>query len=169
MTSAFMRLRLYELEYGFTTLRLYSHLFIIWLAVIFVLLLYTIHVNRSESRFAQLFLSSVAIFLVFVNLLNPDAFIAQQNIKQYATTRRLDTYYLSRLSADAVPTVVALLQHPDETIRGSTARDLYWHTLDHDKTRKPWFSFHVARWQAQKIINQQLPLLEKYQEYPLNI
>jgi hypothetical protein len=39
MASAFTRLSLYEQAYGFTTLRLYSHVFIILLAVIFCLLL----------------------------------------------------------------------------------------------------------------------------------
>jgi len=48
MISAFTRLSLYEEAYGFTMMRLYSHSFIILLAVIFFLLLYKIHRNKRR-------------------------------------------------------------------------------------------------------------------------
>ncbi len=60
MASAFTRLSLYEEAYGFTTLRLYSHTFIILLAIIFCLFLYKIHKDQRENVFAfSAFLSIV--------------------------------------------------------------------------------------------------------------
>ncbi len=51
MTSAFFRLWFYEQEYGFTHLRLYSHIFILWLAVIFIFLLYKIFADHRDTIF----------------------------------------------------------------------------------------------------------------------
>src|SRR5205085_2962498 len=52
MASAFMRLGLYEQTYGFTTLRFYSHVLVIWLAVIFLALLYKLFRSRREDSLA---------------------------------------------------------------------------------------------------------------------
>jgi hypothetical protein len=101
MVSAFKRLYLYEQAYGFTALRLYSHAFTILLAVIFVLLLIKILKNQSEQAFAFPVLIALIAFLVGLNLLNPDAFIARQNISRFHQTGKLDGAYLGGLSKDA--------------------------------------------------------------------
>ncbi len=80
MVSAFTRLLLYEQAYGFTTLRLYSHIFIILLGIIFCLLIYKIHWDSRENMFALCTFISIILFLIGMNLLNPDLFIARQNI-----------------------------------------------------------------------------------------
>jgi hypothetical protein len=50
LASAFQRLLLYEAAYGYTQLRLYSHVFMVWLAVTFVWLLATLWLR--PDRFA---------------------------------------------------------------------------------------------------------------------
>ncbi len=90
MASAFTRLSLYEESYGFTTLRLYSHAFIILLAIIFFLLLYKIYKNERENTFAFQAFISIVIFLAVMNFLNPDAFIARRNIERFAVAGKLD-------------------------------------------------------------------------------
>ena len=44
LASAFQRLLLYEIAYGYTQLRLYSHIFMVWLALLFVWFLGTVMV-----------------------------------------------------------------------------------------------------------------------------
>lgn len=107
--SAFMRLNVYEQAYGFTVLRVLVQAFIIWQAAVFLWLGFKIIKDVEDRSFVfGIFLSVIAFFIVF-NLLNPDRFVARKNINQFAKTGRLDTKYLSTLSADAVPDLIPLL------------------------------------------------------------
>jgi len=83
MASAFMRLLLYEQAYGFTTLRLYSHSFVIWLALVFLFVLFKINFDKRDNTFAFRTFISMIMFLAFMNFLNPDSFIAKRNIASW--------------------------------------------------------------------------------------
>jgi len=166
MASAFTRLSLYEEAYGFTTLRLYSHTFIILLAIIFCLLLYKIHKDKRENTFAFRVFLSLALFLAVMNFLNPDAFIAQRNIERFASTGKLDIYYLSRLSDDAIPDIIKVLNIPDEDLRKKFASELYWRMKDSDSRNfSPWQSLNISRLRANKILHSKIHELEPYQDY----
>ncbi|MBP7114327.1 MAG: DUF4173 domain-containing protein [Candidatus Peribacteraceae bacterium] len=147
MASAFTRLSLYEDAYGFTTLRLYSHAFIILLSVIFLILLYKIFVDAREYTFAhRLFLAGCA-FLVVMNLLNPDAFIARQNIRHFADNpAKLDIYYLSMLSEDALPVTIDLLTSQD------VSRIQYGRIYEWQDKVGPWQSMNIARLRAKELL-----------------
>jgi len=62
MASALRRLSLYEQAYGFTVLRLYSHVFIIFLAVVFGFLLYKIHKIRRRIILPIMFFFPLSFF-----------------------------------------------------------------------------------------------------------
>lgn len=119
MVSAFERLSLYELAYGFTTLRLYSHIFILWIGTIFLFLSYEIFVREDRVAFAFRGLISMAFFLLAVNILSPDQFIARQNIERYYETGEIDFNYLATLSTDAFPETVKFLD--DATVNERVA------------------------------------------------
>jgi len=166
MASAFTRLSLYEEAYGFTTLRLYSHTFIILLAIIFCLLLYKIHKDKRENTFAFRVFLSLALFLAVMNFLNPDAFIARRNIERFASTGKLDIYYLSRLSDDAIPDIIKGLNISDEDLRRRFASELYWRMKDSDSRNfSPWQSLNISHLRANKILHSKIHELEPYQDY----
>jgi hypothetical protein len=48
------------------------------------------------------------IALLGLAVVDPERLIAEQNLARWAQSGQLDTYYLSRLSADAVPALVDL-------------------------------------------------------------
>lgn len=56
-------------------------------------------------------IASAAAGLVAFSLLRPDAMIAERNLERYEQTGKVDTAYLSGLSADAVP---VLIEYPTE-------------------------------------------------------
>ena len=166
ITSAFTRLSLYEEAYGFTTLRLYSHAFIILLAIIFCLLLYKIYKDKRENTFAFRVFLSLALFLAVMNFLNPEAFIARRNIERFASTGKLDIYYLSRLSDDAIPDIIKVLNISDEDLRKTLARELYWRVKNSDSRNfSPWQSLNISRLRANKILHSKIHELEPYQDY----
>ncbi len=165
MASAHMRLSLYEDAYGFTMLRLVSHVFILWLAVAFVLLLVNIIREMNENQFAyHLFASAICFFAIF-NLINPDAFIARQNIDRFNDTGKLDFYYLRTLSDDAVPEVATLLDHPDETIQKSAASVLHQQKYAANDKPTPWQSANIGRYRSDKIFRDKSGQIEAGKEY----
>ncbi len=145
MVSAFKRLYLYEQAFGFTTLRLYSHVFVVFLAVIFVLFLVKILTAQTESRFALPAVLTALAFLVAMNLLNPDAFIARQNLDRFHRTGKLDARYMSQLSDDAHPqlkTAASLTTGPtQQQLAGSLARR---------SASSDWRSWNLSRTQASR-------------------
>lgn len=170
MLSSFLRLSLYEQAYGFTIDRLFSHAFTILLAVVFILLLYKIITNGKDNTFAFSGWISLVAFLMVMNLLNPDAFIARQNIERYANGGELDTYYLSRLSSDALPETIKVLDIANETVRNSFARDLYWRDFYQQQDRElyePWQAFHISRNKGQQILTSKMLRLEAQKQYNL--
>jgi hypothetical protein len=105
---AFQRLQLYEEAYGFTMLRLYSHIFAVWIALIFLFL---------GADFAGLFgrrrwfvgavsVSAMTVLLA-LNVINPEAMVVSLNINRAQTTHEIDAQYLASLSNDASPTLIA--------------------------------------------------------------
>jgi hypothetical protein len=146
MLSAHMRLNLYEEAYGFTMLRLLSHLFIAWLAFAFVLLLVHIVMEKNEKNFALHLFISALCFFALINLINPDDFIARQNIDRFNSVGKIDLYYLSNLSEDAVPVISGLLEHPNKDLQKSAASIM--------QKQKQFTVNHIANWQSTNLARQ---------------
>ncbi len=165
MASAFTRLSLYEEAYGFTILRLYSHAFIILLAVIFFIFLYKIYKDKRESAFAFRVFISIILFLTIMNLLNPDVFIARRNIERYASTGKLDVDYLSSLSSDAIPETIKILDISDEELKKQFANGVYWlyHDINSEYLTK-WQSFNISRTRAKIILDSKIQVIESYKD-----
>jgi hypothetical protein len=102
LVSAFQRLLLYEAAYGFTRIRTYTHVFMLWLGLLLLatVVLESLGVMR---RFGLAFVLVALGFGVTLNTLNVDAFIVRQNVARAVRGEELDTVYLVNLSDDAVP------------------------------------------------------------------
>jgi hypothetical protein len=164
MISSFKRLYLYEQVYGFTILRLYSHAFIILLAVIFGLLVYKIFKDYRENTFALRVFVAIILFVVSMNILNPDAFIARQNVKQFMALDKIDAYYVSDLSDDAIPEAIKILDIPSSN---TEAKKVFGHSMYlklqsfRDKeSDSSWQSFNVSHFKAKKILESRARELE---------
>lgn len=171
MLSAHLRLNLYEDAYGFTALRLWSHLFVYWLAIAFwLLLIHIIKESRSSVYAFQLFISVLGFF-VFLNFVNPDSFIARQNINRFNETGKIDMIYLSDLSEDAAPEIAKLLDSQNDRVSQAAARILYqqkeYGTVGETED---WQSVNVSRENAKRIFRKhavQLDAAKNYSgEYP---
>lgn len=161
MASAFSRLSLLENAYGFTSLRLYSHLFIVWLAFLFCALLYKIYVDRRESTFALVTLLSALAFVLMLNIVNVDAVVARKNIRRYQQTGKIDVAYLSHLSDDGLAESTRLLDTPDAKIRNDHAAQLYGHREDLRRKAAHWQSANLSRQAALRALDAHADLLER--------
>ena len=100
LASALKRLELYEEAFGFTRLRLLAHAAILWLGALFVLIVAAGALKRTRRLPRATVALSAAAALAFA-LANPDARIAEHNLKRFERTGEIDRAYLRHLSADA--------------------------------------------------------------------
>ena len=108
VASALQRMYLYTSEFGLTELRLYTTIFMVWISVVLVWFVLTVlRARRDRFAFGALIAGFAAIFAI--NAMNPDALIASTNIDRLEEGKRFDAYYLTTLSADAVPVIVESL------------------------------------------------------------
>lgn len=161
LIAAFQRLVLYEAAYGFSRLRTYTHVFMIWLGLLLVAVV-VLEVLRRERRIGLAMVLASLGFVISLNLLNVDAFIVQKNIQreirgatdQASANGRvdLDAQYFLDLSDDAIPPLVDAFHSKSvpasvkEKVGAALACKLYERGQADSQT--PWQGFHFSRYNA---------------------
>jgi hypothetical protein len=164
LVSAFQRLLLYEAAYGFSRLRMYTHVFMIWLGALLAVAV-VLDILRKERFFALTALLASIGFAATLALVNVDGYIVRQNVARATTGEGLDVPYLASLSADSVPVLVEEFQ--SSSLPGMT-RDavgviLICHTYQtSNRQDTDWRSFTLAGWQADKALEVVRGELDKY-------
>ncbi|MDM7923949.1 MAG: DUF4173 domain-containing protein, partial [Pyrinomonadaceae bacterium] len=160
MASAMQRLVLLtgELGYGWTTVRFYPMVVMIWLAVVFVWFGWTVLRGR-RNNFAWGALWSAIVILGATNLMNPDDFIARKNIQLMQQGREYDAGYNASLSQDAVP---VLISHLDQLSPRDqcTARMVLWGTMSsrNEQENLDIRSWNLSRSTARALLQQNTAL-----------
>lgn len=165
LIAALQRLNLYENAYGYTRIRVMSGTFMIWLAILLGVLLLAILRHHSETFWLGCIATALG-FVLTLNLMNMDGFIANRNIARFEDTDTLDIYYLLSLSDDAIPTIATLLDNPDlapvaqDNLRfGLSARLI---DLDRDQEGRGLFGYHIGKTRAQQALDKYRKTLESY-------
>ena len=186
LVAAFQRLVLYEMAYGFSRLRTYTHVFMIWLGLLLVAVVVLEVLHRERAAGLAMVLVSLG-FVISLSVLNVDAFIVRQNIQRElrgtgvkpAAQGRvdLDAQYFLDLSDDAVPPLVnafhsnSLPVSVKEKVGAALACKRYEHKQD--KQEYPWQSFHFSRLNAAAALKQVNKELDAYKvidaELPVKI
>ena len=148
MASAVQRLVLLtgSLGYGMTTIRLYPMIFMTWLAIVFVWFGVTV-LRGARQHFAWGALWSAFLILGATHVFNPDAFIVKTNIALMHQGREFDAGYNSRLSDDALPTLVDSFADLNENAQQIVVRQLaqrYCKKTEENDLR----SWNLSRWNA---------------------
>jgi hypothetical protein len=179
--SAFKRLGLYEEAYGFSRLRTYTHVFLIWLGLLLIVTI-ALEISRKERMFTFAMLIASLGFAISLPILNVDAFIVNQNVQREIhadanNSTNLDAAYFLNLSDDAVPALASAYQTstlPDsvrERVGASLACIRYQRGLDTHK--QSWKSFHFATLNADRALTSVQKGLKGYQiidaDYPIMV
>jgi hypothetical protein len=150
LVSSYRRLLLYEDAYGYTGLRIYTHVFILWLGVLLLA------VTGLELAGRIRYFSAAAITVVFgftltLAVLNVDAAIVRLNglrsnvamdDADYSRSTMLDTNYFEQLSADAVPELLKLYESNPQPERDRIGADLSCRlALMENNPRDAWQSY----------------------------
>ena len=155
LVSAFQRLVLYETAYGFSRLRAYTHVFMIWLALLLVVVVVLEFLNRERAFALAAVLASLG-FVLSLGFLNVDGFIVRQNVDRSVNGETLDVPYLTELSSDAIPALAAAYQTKPlpVSIKEGVGAALMCYSVNEgsDDRPIPWQSFHVSRARATRTL-----------------
>jgi len=100
-------------------LRLYSHVFAVWVAVVFLLLAGDFLGVWSRRRwFVGATLATAAAVLLGLNFVNPEALVVSLNTSHARTAHKIDGDYLAQLSSDATPALLASRSAIDPALWG---------------------------------------------------
>nr|WP_083778511.1 DUF4173 domain-containing protein [Oscillochloris trichoides] len=166
LASAFQRMWLYELAYGFTRLRIYTHSFMILLAVIFLLFSVALVLIRPRI-FVLGTVAAMLVYLTILNVVSPDTIIVRENIARYQAdpssltlrgagsvavraTPMVDLDYLLSLSPDAMPALAQALPTFASPERAQLAQELaeYEQRLEVEYRLAGWQGWNVGRLRA---------------------
>ncbi len=165
LVSAYQRLTLYEIAYGFSRLRTYTHVFLIWIGLLLTAVV-VLEIFRREGAFTIAILLASLGFSASLSILNVDGIIVRPNVLRATQGEGLDVPYLASLSSDSIPILAEIFQ--SEAMPGLT-RDAVGAVLFCRLQSNPvpsirgWQSFTLSGWQADQEMGRIQNKLTKYQ------
>jgi len=150
VVSALYRMHLYEEAFGFTRLRLLVSVFEGWLGVVVVLVIVA-GVVRVRRWLVPVAVRLGAVGLLGLALVNPDLYIAQQNIARAdvsSVSVGVDWQYLGELSTDAYPALVRL---PEVQFKCATRYSA-------ERGDDDWLAWNLSRERARDLMADRPPV-----------
>ncbi len=176
LVSAYQRLMLATEWHGYSRIRIYPRIFMIWMGILFVAVI-VLEVLHRQQHFTLATVLALLGFAVSLSLFNVDASIVRHNVLRPAQGQHFNVNHLSSLSPDAVPTLAEEFQNPtlSKTTRQGIGAALVCYLYQFDLVEngaRAWQSFNLSYWQANKALDQVEPQLQKYViigEYPKSV
>jgi hypothetical protein len=145
LVSAMKRMALYEEAYGYTRLRVFTQVFMVALAGVLVWRAVTLW-WRPERFALGAFVGALAC-VAALDVFNPDAFIAQENLARPGQGLSWDGVYLAELSEDAAPVLEAYLRRTRDAERPVLGLEQVFCGYS-EPMSGGWPAFHLARHRA---------------------
>lgn len=165
LIAAFRRLDIYIDEFGFTRLRVETQVFIVWLGILFTVLLADL--IRKQNFLRPAIIVCGIGFILTLNVMNLDGFIASRNISRFEDNGKIDIDYLvNDLSYDAIPAVATLLDSDDldeydsEYLRQSLGFELW--KLRRNADERSGLGYHVSYSRARSALEEYSDKLDGY-------
>ncbi|WML39231.1 DUF4173 domain-containing protein [Neobacillus sp. OS1-2] len=144
LSSAFLRLSLYEDAYGFTFTRVLVHSFMIFLVVIFIYTLVKIWVEKLSL--VHFYFIITLIYYTAITVIDLDKIVVKENMNRFEHTGKVDVHYLNSLSPTGVLGLIDLYE------KGKNIPELQTILLERQKEANseslPWQSYNLKREQT---------------------
>jgi hypothetical protein len=166
LVSAYQRLVLAIDWHGFSRLRLYPSVFLIWLGLLFVTVI-VLEIIRRERFFAFAALIACIGFAASLAILNVDATIVHHNVDRAVAGKHFNVTHLTSLSPEAVTALYQEFRNPTlpvEVREGIGAALLcYVHTdLYTYYPNLDWRASNASEWRAIAALDEVDDLLQAY-------
>lgn len=166
LVAAFQRISLAIDWHGYSRLRLYPQIFLVWLGVLLaaVAVLEVLHRERYVTLAA--FIVSMG-FALSLGVFNVDAAIVRHNIERIAQGKHINYPHLASLSIDAVPALVEEFQNPalsqaDHESVGAVLKCYTYHDYTLEAPNLYWQVFNFSRDRARRGLMAIQPELASY-------
>ncbi len=166
LVSAFMRLSLAINWHGFSRLRLYPRVFLVWVGILFMAVI-ILEIFHRERYFPLAALLASFGFAATLGLINVDASIVNYNVYRTTQDKHFNVNHLTSLSTDAVPALVdqfmdsSLSTTTHEGIGAALVCFLQSRTIE-QASNQDWRSFNLSRWDAVVKLDEVEILLQAY-------
>jgi hypothetical protein len=166
LISAFQRLTLAIDWHGFSRLRLYPQVFLIWVAILFVVIV-VLEIRQRERYFTLALMLAALGFAVSLTLVNVDNAIVEHNFSRVLQGKNLNVGHFVSLSTDAIPAIVRAYETPglsEQTREGLGAVLFCYIKSDRTavETSFDWRSFNYSRWRAASLLKEMESSLTGY-------
>jgi hypothetical protein len=156
LVSAYQRIALAIDWHGFSRLRLYPQVSLIWIGILFLAVV-VLEILHRERYFALAVVLASLGFAVSLGLFNVDDAIARHNIERAAQGRHFNAPYLATLSVDAVPALASELTDLTlpASVREGIGAALLCQQYSGALTISPdadWRSFNLSTWNARQAL-----------------
>jgi hypothetical protein len=169
LVSAYQRISLAIDWHGFSRLRLYPRIFLVWLGILLVAVV-ILEIYRRERYFAFAALLASLGFAVSLTLVNVDAAIVMHNVPRTLHGKNLNVAHLASLSVDAVPALAnefysdKYSKQVHEGIGAALTCYLHFDSLP-GAYQEDWRSFNLSRWRAHNALQN---IENDLQDYGIN-
>jgi len=149
LISAHLRLSLYEEAYGYTITRILVHVFMLFLAVLFILSFIRVWLDRM--RLLKPFVLVTIVAWLLINYCNIDVIIAKNNLQRYTQSGKIDLSYFNSLSCDIIPYLVDYNKtsaHKPEGLEGFLLQS----KLELARKEQGWQATNLAQYRAEEAL-----------------
>ena len=165
LASAYQRLSLAIDWHGFSRLRIYPRVFLVWVGILFISVV-LLELTHRQRYFAFAALMASLGFAISLSLVNVDDFIVRENVLRAAQGQHFNPSYLATLSIDAVPALADSFLDPSlapAIHEGIGAALLCQQNAAPAKVvNTDWRSFNLSAWNAQQAFSRSQNALLEY-------
>ena len=151
IVSSFLRMHIYEMEYGYTVLRLLVFAVLITEAILMIPTVMYIF-NKEFNIVKSYMLITLVAFLV-VNFMDMDYLIARRNVNRYYYVDDIDINYLENYSYDNVPVLIELFNKTEDT-KIKEELDYYLHDVKENvEAKRSIIEFNISHYWAKRLLD----------------
>ena len=149
--SSFVRMYIYEQQFGYTFLRLLVYFILITELILIIPTI--VYVFNKKIKLLKCYIVIFAVMYTLANFVNVDKTIARKNVDRYIANVELvsdkqkseiDFNYLRRLSTDAIPDIIRLYNKTKDKILKEEIKihlDWQYQKTENDNEKLPEFNF----------------------------
>ncbi len=160
VASSFLRMHMYEAQFGYTTSRVL--VFAILITESILLIPTVMYIFNSEVNIVRSFLIIIISAYVITNYCNIDYMVARRNVNRYYANKKLDVDYLKNYHTDNIPVLLDLYNKTDDNdIKDNL--DYYFKAVKENiLEEKSVFEFNLSKIKAEKQIT------KRFNDYSVN-
>lgn len=142
LASAVARMGLYVAHFGLTTDRIFAIAIMVWVLAAYITFALTM-LRHHRARFAPAMLGVTIGWVASLNIIDPEAIVVRTNIARAVEGKPFDAAYHARMSADAIPALVAGAPSLSATDCAALAGALHTEWTTRRTSRSDWRAFNL--------------------------